>query len=291
MKRYLLLFAVLAVALVAGRAWGQIPPPTGAPIRHDPWLNWDFFNLTGQDAFDLDIVVDSPTFVPPQWWADAFPNIQIFNNQPAGDTTIRFFGGVVPPGAPAHGGVYMAGSGIVRDAYWTDAAGQKLGLSLPIIYEQTRIDLIPDVPGTAAVWMELQVAPGFFADNPDMMVGMTDVQTFMNIPSDMLGLEDLNRDLDLAELAPYMAQAPFDIPLGMLNDDEVFEVFLGTTRQLGGKWESLLTGNVWFGPGDSVPPTQGGIFWNLNPQSPEPVTLVGLGIGAVGLVRYLRRRR
>jgi hypothetical protein len=301
---------VASLCLLVGTAFFTTTAQ-GTVVWHDPWLNWDFINQTNQAVDDLDIWVDNPNWaVPPQnWWAAPFPNMTVTNN--AGDrdgdgdqdTQIRYWdqtgGTTIPIGATAHGGLYMIGSGRVLDAYWT-SNGAQVGPSTPVTYERTRI------VGDPAVFMELNIAPGFFSDpdNTDREAGWTEIRTFVNIPAEFLGLADLNTSLDLDNtqfpdqtwLTDYEVTPRLGGPDGtiitpdtiILNpDDRVTDIFLADIPPEFSTpdYEALLVATV-VATGSGPIPT--GEFWNLNPQSPEPTTVFLLGLGTMAI---LRRRR
>jgi hypothetical protein len=278
-------------------------------IFHDPWLNWDFVNNTGLSVNDIDIIVESPTFSPPEvlvgmpfpiWSACYGDN----NGDGQPDTLIRWCGADVGPGMIAHVGAYMLGSGRILDAYWTQD-GVKVGPSLPITWELTEIfDPDPVTPDDNEIHMLLQMSPGFYADpgNAGLTVGWANIRTFANIPDDVLGLEDLNIDLELTELALYAVDPREGGPGGAIIDDTVwwendfpaesfFDVYFDVPvedGQVGPGYESLLVADivVW----DGVTTTQVGTFWNLNPQCPEPGTMVLVALGALAVLYRIRRR-
>lgn len=271
-------------------------------VWHDPWLNWDFINQLPPNIIvdDLDIWVDNPNWNPQQWWANPFPNMTVMNN--AGDidgdgdmdTRIRYWGGgAIPSNGTAHGGLYMLGSGMVLDAYWT-SGGQKVGPSTPVTYERTRI------VGDPAVFMELSFGAGFFLDpeNAGREAGWTNIRTFVNIPADVLDLADLNSSLDLSTLAAYEvtpraggADGPVILPTDvfLMNNpgpDSFFDVFLADIDPefANSGYEALLVAQV-VATGSAPIPT--GMFWNLNPQSPEPATVMLIALGSL----MIRKRR
>lgn len=270
-------------------AWVATPAARGDVLWHDPWLNWDFQNISGQVANDFEIIVDSPTFSPTG--ADVllgapFPNFGVsngdFDNDGDQDTKLRWSGAVVNPGEIAHIGAYMLGSGLVQDAYWTNN-GMKVGPSLAITYEMT------EIRGDPEVHMHLNIAPGFFEESPGGSAGWENIRTFVNIPADLLNLEDINDTLDLATLAAYEV-TPIDASTGlpitgavMRTDDTPFDVYLGDidTAHANPDFEALLYAEVFDGSRQGVI----GQFWNLNPQSPEPATLVFLTVGGVFVLR------
>ncbi len=222
MKKFILMS--LCLVFFAAAAQGNV-------YWHDPWLNWDLWNTTGQNANDLDIFVDNPTFSPnvanpAEVWSIPFQNAALSNLDHDGDgdqdTRVRYSNPTAPgfvafdtdnipgnEGDTAHGGLYMKGSGRVLDAYWT-SGGNKIGASYPITYEQTR------VVGDPNLYMELSIAPGFFNDpcNAGLQAGWTDIRTFVNIPADLLDLEDLDKNLDLSLYAAYEVTPRLGGPAG-----------------------------------------------------------------------------
>jgi hypothetical protein len=305
MKRNLvvgILVCFVGIASATSPAWG---------VYHDPWLNWDFWNFNNTPANNFEIVVESGTFNPDPLKGEVligapFPNFSVshpdYNGDGNLDTVLSWSGANVNPplnpGAPlpnevAHIGAYMKGSGKILAAYWTDPNGM-LGLPLAISYELTEIRPM-DSP--AEVHMQLQMPQSFFDSHPSEEAGWTNIRTFMNIPASELGLADLNReDLDAAALqvlhdAGYEV-TPIDGKTGlpitgpvMVNVESFFDVFLGVIDDAhqGPQYESLLVATA-LDPGVPI-----GMFWNLNPQSPEPATLALLGLGAVATL--VRRRR
>jgi hypothetical protein len=268
-------------------------------------LNWDFTNLTGVNVNDLDIIVDNENFSPnlndpKEVWSAPFPNVALsygyFDGDGDLDTKITYSGAVILPGQVAHGGLYMKGSGLVLDAYWT-WDGLKVGKSTAITYERT------EIRGDPEVHMHLQIAPGYFKDPdnpayPYAEAGWTNIRTFVNIPADLLDLPDLTRSLNLDSLAQYEVTPYKGVPglpgssgIEILKTDHIsavpdsfFDVFLAVIppENANPGFESLLHAEVW---------NQGAVigeFWNLNPQSPEPATLSLLALGGLAL---LRRRR
>ena len=312
MRRIHAVTAVLVVALAASAS--QAVPPLS--LFHDPYLNWDFANNTGITVDDLEIVVDDPTFSPNladpnEVWSDLFTSVSLTNTDHDADgdqdTVVRFFNGVVPPGVLAHGGLFMAGSGNILDAYWT-LGGAKVGASLPVTYELTEIRM----NGVNEVHMQLQLGDMFFddLDNDGLVAGWTNIRTWVNIPADELDLEDINRDLIEGSItgdsvSPFLGQPGIPgssgVPI-LLGDtflygdyppDSFFDVFLAEIPDAfrGPNFESLLIADVIVAPAnDPTNFTVVGEFWNLNPQSPEPATMGLLALGGVAVLRRKRRQ-
>ena len=308
MRRIALTLLIVGLAATASQA---IEPPS---IFHDPWLNWDFVNNTGGTVDDLEIVVDDPTFSPNladsnEVWSDLFGNVSLSNADHDGDgdqdTVVRFFNGTVLPGQLAHGGLFMAGSGNILDAYWT-LGGTKVGSSLPVTYELTEIRM----NGVNEVHMQLQLGDMFFDDlaNDGLVAGWTNIRTWVNIPATELDLPDINRLLNEGlitgdSVQPFIGvpglPGTFGVPIlptdTFLYDDfppdSFFDVFLAEIPDAfrGPNYEALLIADVIVAPiGDQANFTVVGEFWNLNPQSPEPATM---GLLAMGGLAVLRRRR
>jgi hypothetical protein len=276
-------------------------------VTHEPWLNWDFFNLTGGFVNDFDIIVDAPGFAPTETFGAPFlpmPTVQYgdFGGADHADTMLTWSGLPIAPGTPAHIGAYMAGSGPILDAYWT-LNGGKVGQSLPITYELTRV--VYDDPDNPWLTMQLSWPDSFFdvflADHPDGQVGWTNITTFAEIPADALGLPDLNSELDLAGDPRLLGrlQNPVDIngdvilPTNTYWSDDVesfFDVFITQDFTPSPDFEALLYASIVVDyEGDGLPDQTIGQFWNLNRQSPEPSTALLLALG--GLSCLLRRRR
>lgn len=311
MRRLLIGFLFLAF-LCATPALAQF-----RSIYHDPWLNWDFWNFAGVAANDLDIVVKNSNYNPgANWWAAPFDTMTLIKNADGDkdgilDTIVRYsFSAtspiqwinprVMPPQPPdsAHGGLYTAGSGGVLTAYWT-VDGNQVGPALAITNEVTEIR----TTNSGEIHMQLSIAPGYFKDKPTgTEAGWTNIRVFRNIPADRLGLADLHSGLDLEQLhaegfevtpmygqpgIPGSTQNPI-----LLSDqnyvtgpDSFFDVYLDTVGDefLNRDYRSLLVATV-LNQGTPV-----GMFWNLNPQSPEPATLSLLALGGLALIR--RRRK
>jgi hypothetical protein len=269
------------------------------PVWHDPWLNWDFINMTGVAVNDLEIVVDSPNFNPNPldptqvnmgpWTQFAISHDTDYDGDLSPETIMTWSGAVIPAGMIAHGGLYMKGSGMVLDAYWT-VDGLKVGASTAITYERTRVVNDPEI------YMELSIAPGWYKDHSGGEAGWTHIRTFVNIPADLLNLEDLNRTLDLDSLAAYevFPQRPDGTIIAYEDTiygvpDSFFDVFLAQIPQdfAGPGYEALLHAVV---VASESPPVPIGEFWNLNPQSPEPATLSLLALGALAIISRRRAR-
>jgi hypothetical protein len=288
-------------------------PAAAQPITifHDPWLNWDFTNRTGQLADDFHIIVESPDWTPPEVFGGLFPYTGAVygdnNGDGLPDTMLTWSGPPIPPGAPMHAGLYMLGSGRILDAYWT-LGGQKVGPSVPITYEKTEI-FIPDpvIVDNNEVHMLLQFAPGY-CDDPGntMAVGWTNIRTFANIPAEMLGLADLNEgltprldgDLLVYEVNPREGGPDGDvisrdrIVWGDGIGESFFDVYLATVPDefRGPQWESLLVADIIMDDGMGGYTTVGW-FWNLNPQCPEPGTITLVVFGGLLAVLKLKKRR
>ena len=297
--------AVLVVIAVTA------PSALGQSIFHDPWLNWDFINLTGQSTDDFEIIVEngafnpSPSAVPPEvLMLSPYQTFGVTHADYDGDndtdTKLSWsnpLGGPVLAGQTMHVGGDMRNSGPILDAYWT-LAGQKVGNSIAISYELTEIR----TANSGEIHMQLNIAPGFYEDQPDEQGGWTKMRTFVNIPADELGLADLNETLDLDSLSAYEVTPQYgqpgvpgstdtDILLtdeNLLGNGQVFDVYLATVGDefLGPAFESLLYAEV-LNAGTPI-----GQFWNLNPQCPEPSTALMLfSAGLMGLIGLGRRKR
>lgn len=293
----LLLLSVGVCLLVA-------PPPVSAQtsLFHDPFLNWDFINRAGGPANDFEIVVGAPAWMPPEVYTGFFPNFETRVDPESGGTILSWSGTSVQPGEIAHVGAAMMGSGRILDAYWTND-GVKVGQSIAITYETTQVFRLPNGPD--AIAMNLQTAPAF-----EGTAGLLNIRTWSDLPEDLLGLGDLTSALD-----PQLSDPPFvdletipvelvslqlvsgdpfietlslepisPLPGGSSPPDSFFDVFVGLSTNTNPDFESLLTAEVVeFNPGtqqwDVI-----GRFWNINPQSPEPSTLVLLALGGAAVL-------
>ncbi|HUU34867.1 MAG TPA: hypothetical protein VMW48_12450, partial [Vicinamibacterales bacterium] len=155
----LVLFMLVSAAAVAQQS---------VIVLHDPWLNWDFINNTGQMANDFHLIVESPGWMPLEVFYSVYPMFNVVHGDNNGDgipdTMLTWADAAIMPGMATHIGAYMLGSGRVLDAYWT-LDGVKLESSLPITYELTEIlDPDPAVPNDSEIHMLLQFAPGYYAD-------------------------------------------------------------------------------------------------------------------------------
>jgi hypothetical protein len=288
--------AALAAPQAAAQQW----------LFHDPFLNWDFVNLTETDANDFEIVVATPNWSPPQTYTGFFPNFTTKPEPVSGGTLLSWSGTLVPPGGIAHVGAAMQGSGRILDAYWT-LDGQKVGQSLAIVYELTQI--FPLASGGEAIAMNLQVAPAF-----EGQAGLANIRTFRDLPADLLGLDELTRELaprlnepPLSELETEPAQLlgvdfsggnptfqsrPLPEIAQLPTGDSFFDVFVEPeTFNVGARFESLLVADVvvWSPTLQEWQPI--GQFWNLNPQSPEPTSAILLAIGGAAALGRGRRAR
>ena len=304
--------ATEVLMFLAVLAFVGAPAVQGEVIWHDPWLNWDFMNQNpiGPTIVvnDFAIIVDAENWVPQEQWSAPFNVFATTQIDTDGDlitdaTKCEWSGADIPIGAIAHGGLYMKGSGLVLDAYWT-LNGIKQYISTPVTYEMT------EIRGDPEVHMHLTIAEGYYKDPlnlyyPNAEAGWTNIRTFVNIPADALGLADLTRELDLdtlvatyggMEVQPYYGKpglpgnegTPILLTDYIQNDpvpDSFFDVYLATIDPefANAGYEALLHAEVW-NQGNVV-----GEFWNLNPQSPEPGTMALLVLGGLGMI--LRRRK
>jgi hypothetical protein len=284
-KRLIGFSAAVLVTVGVTSTWAQ------QEVFHDAFLNWDFENFTGQVADDFEIIVESPTFdpfasghfdgyfTPPAGFADRFPNFDVsqgdFDGDGDVDTKVSWSGAPVDPNQMIHVGLGMRDSGKILEAYWT-LGGEKIEPSIAITYERTIVRPNGDL---GDIGMLLNIAPGFFADD-GQQAGWTGVRTFMDIPANMLGLEDINRQLDLADLEAFETQNECDT---VVFDDNPIECFVGRSPNLSMAFESLLVADI-VDQGEVI-----GRFWNLNPQSPEPGTLSMFFLGALMVWNFGRK--
>lgn len=291
---------LLLMSAIAGLLLSVVNPARGQQsIFHDPFLNWDFINFTAADANDFEIVVATPNWTPPQVYTGFFPTFNTSSDPVSGGTKLSWSGNTVLPGGIAHVGAAMMGSGKILDAYWTKD-GQKVGDSIAIVYEKTQVFRFPI--GPAAIAMNLQVAPSFQGT-----AGLANIRTFCDLPADLLGLNDLTGALtqrlneppihnhetiptELVSLSlvggePIIQTRPLQpisvLPSPGLTADSFFDVFVDMSFNANQRFESLLVADVLaFDPAsNSWNPI--GRFWNLNPQSPEPTSLVLMGLGGL----------
>jgi len=265
-------FVVLTILFLTAPVRGQL-----VDIFHDPFLNWDFLNFTGVPANNFEIIVEAPNFKPNAVYTGFFPSFGTTPVDAGQHTRLSWSGRDVAPDTIAHVGLAMQGSGRILDAYWTLDGERIPGGSLAIIYELTRVRRPP--VGFGDVAMLLQAVRG-----PDVLtapVSLQNIRTFLNIPSDMVGLNDLNASLDLRTLANFeqTGNAP---TIENLPSSDFFTYEVGRSEDLSPAFEALLTADVVVG-GRVI-----GRFWNLNPQCPEPTAM---GLMAVGSLLTLRRRR
>jgi hypothetical protein len=292
--------ALVLIVLASSAAVAQ-----GTSVFHDPWLNWDFWNQTGQLVNDFHIIVEAQDWYTQQVWTGLWPDFRYVHGDNNGDgvpdTMLVWEGTTLGQVMPMHVGLHMLDSGRILDAYWT-FDGVKVGSSVPITYERTRIfDPDPTIPDDKEIHMILQIAPGYYADlgNEGQPVGWTNIRTFANLPADMLGLADLNEGLDLNALQPFEVVPLRDGPGGepiigpVYYDDfpaeSFFDVYFDIQLpdgEFGPHRESLLVANVIDGQGQVI-----GTFYNLNPQCPEPGTyaLIAAGLGAL-VLRFRRKK-
>ncbi len=178
----------------------------------------------------------------------------------------------------------MRGFGALLDAHWTDINGNKIGQSIAAPEEITQI--IPS--GSAEVVMVLQFPKAFYDEDPENKeAGLLNIRTWKNLPAALLDLPDINIDLDLNALPNEVVADPTSIPLGVYHSGNTFSVSLGMIEDefIGPEYESLLYADIQ-NAGQII-----GRFWNINPQSPEPATLVLLSIGGAAMLRRKRRTR
>jgi hypothetical protein len=281
----ILFAAAIFVGFCGSNARGQ-----GVPVFHDPFLNWDFINFTGTNANDFEIIVANPNWVPPQVYTGSlgFPNFtattgDFVASNPGNETKLSWSGKTFAANSVAHVGAWMAGSGRILDAYWT-FNGQKIDGSLGITYELTRVTPLTPGPG-GTIAMVLQTTPAFTAANPGSSLQLQGIRTFKDMPATLLGLNDLNENLNLSTLQSFeTTPTPSQVTL---NSDSFVDVSLGTSQNTNPNFEALLVADmVVVTPSGS---TKIGRFWNLNPQSPEPGTAAMVG-AAVVLLRRGRRR-
>jgi hypothetical protein len=293
--------ALLRVVAVAGVLTACLATAQQVVI-HEPWLNWDFFNLTGQDAYDFDVIVDAPAFAPtetvsPPGWSLTASQVD-YGSDGDLDTLLHWSGlNPVAPNSLAHFGLFMAGSGPILDAYWTDAVGAQIGASLPITYELTRVTY-PGEPELPWLGMRLDFPEAYYDGLPaGALVGWTGIRTFADIPADLLGLADLNEVLSLNGLLPFETEprigdpdGPVILPSEVYWVESFFDVFVDIPQYTSPDYESLLFAQILVDPDGAGPisPVLVGQFWNLNSQSPEPAT--GLLLACAGLALALRRR-
>lgn len=293
------------LAVIALLATGADSVRAQQSIFHDPFLNWDFVNFTGVDANDFEIVVAQPNWTPPQVYTGYFPGFTTRPDAGSGGTVLSWSGNSVAPNAIAHVGAAMMGSGRILDAYWTKD-GQKIGPSIAIVYERTQV--FPRPGGSEVVAMNLQVAPGF-----DGTAGLANIRTFSDIPANLLGLDDLTRDLDhrlqmpplsdletiptelvsldLSGIVTQPLQPVSVLPSPTPTMDSFFDVFVDITTNVGPAFESLLTADVMTFNRDLNTWQPIGRFWNLNPQSPEPAGLALIAMASTVAVATRHPRR
>jgi hypothetical protein len=302
------LAGALALAMAAGGASAQ-----QTIIDHDAWLNIDFINKTTKLCTNFEVIVANPNFVPPQYFGAPFNVINVQHGEflashPGNETMITFSGGMVNPDGLLHVGMQMTNSGRILNAYWTDQFGPVPVVpggpqSIAISYEITQVRTGSD----PAIHFELWMPPEYYRErlargemSPE--AGWTKIRTFRNIPASKLGLEDLNRELFVnhPELSAYEVTPWRGIPgypgkgsqpiqltdeFMMGGPDSFFDVFVDVVLPefSNPDFESLLVCEV-LNAGEPI-----GMFWNLNPQCPEPGSMLLLAAGA-GL-SVLRRRR
>jgi hypothetical protein len=295
---------LLATSLCAAQ---QLPS-----IFHDPKLNWDFINKTGDNPTDFDVIVENGNYNPngndpAEVFKGIWQNFAVAHADYDGDglneTKLTWSNPIhqIQADEIVHMGLGMKGSGMVVQGYWTKN-GQPIPVVpggptyLPISYELTEIR----PANSGEIHMQLKMPKSYFDERPSEQAGWEGIRVFRNIPADRLDLSDLTRSLNLTtdprlaglEVTPMYGQPgipgstgdPITGPV-MMNIDSFFDVYLDTVGEeyLNPGYESLLYGLV-LNQGEPV-----GAFWNLNVQCPEPGTMLLLAAGA-GLT-VLRRRR
>ena len=296
-------FYVFAGVLASSFAFAQ------TVAVHDPWLNWDLLNDSGQDVNDFHICVDTPNWSPSESFNDSFGAPTTLSDPTTDcdgdgdqDTIVVWSGGTVPDQGYMHAGMYMQGSGDILNAYWT-VDGIQVSAPLPVTYELTLVEEPPS--GDPEIWMRLAPPTMLVTEYPVGAIGWSGIRTFIDIDAADLGLSDLNDLLDLNSLPsgtetapenrdgiPLVAGDTYWVSLDSFPAESFFDVFVGSTLNTGPEYESLLYAEVWLDPdvntqGDETPI---GEFWNLNPQSPEPSTAVCLLLASLGWVVRRRRR-
>ena len=289
---------VLVTVVLAVASGSLASPPLALPVIHEPWLNWDFVVPAGLGPInDLHVVVANPDFKPgetaddpllPTWGYDGVQNQVPYG--PGSASVLSWSNGgfaspTLPAGTVVHFGADMRGAGTILDAYWTMDGHPVPGGRIPIIWEVTRVWPWPDPdPLAGRIEMGLQTTQTFLDENPGSTVELDNIQTWYDIPAADLGLQDINRELDLFSVTGNDGNFGSDFEV-----ESFFDVFyVGDSQNTGPDYESLLVADIVV-----IDPTGGattvGTFWNLNPQCPEPGTMALLAVGAAALLR--RRRR
>ena len=268
---------VLVFPFVTNYTMAAVP----VTLTHEGFLNWDI--KVDVDLDDFEIVVESPNFQPRQTYDGPFGTPTV---TPSGSNTkIHWSGATVPANTLFHVGLDMAGAGQMVSA--TATQGGNPVANVPIPFELTEIRYTGR-SAAADVFMVFNTPQGFFDENPLATVTLENVRTFIDLPADLLDLPDLNSGLNLGLLPNETTPVPGSVQLFAPGNET--EIYVGQTINASPLYESLLFGQVFVdydGPG-AMEPVMTSEFWNLNPQSPEPSSLVLLAVGAVVAIK--RRR-
>lgn len=296
MKRTTVVGALAVGLLLSTAAYGQ------TLVWHDPWLNWDIWNNTGQLVNDFEIVVDNGNFTldpndPGQVFMGGWTGFTTYTT--GTDTVLSWSGQNVGAGGVAHLGGWMEDSGPILDAYWT-LDGVRVGGAIAIPYELTGVwygpDPAPDPnwppagPGEEGIFMALETSSAAMEElGTNQAYRMSGIRTWSDLDAGGIGLHDLTTGLNLNGDPRLAGKETEPSETEFFLIDSFFDVFVDITPNIGPQWESLLYSQVDLVDTSGVlPPVPVVRFWNLNPQTPEPGTLSLLVLGGLAL---LRRRR